>query len=155
MKKIVKLIIAESISFAAGAIGSVATIANIPSWYADLTKPFYAPPNWLFGPVWTTLYILIGISLYLVWTTPSNDSKKVAYWLFAIQIFLNAAWPLVFFGLHAPWAGVAVIIALLMSIVFMITYFWSISRRATYLLIPYLAWVSFATALTIGIALLN
>lgn len=155
MHKFAKLITAEVISFSAGAIGSVATIANIPRWYADLAKPFYAPPNWVFAPVWTILYLLIGISLYFLWATPSDESKKTAYWLFGVQLVLNAAWPLVFFGLHAPWAGVGVIVALLMSIVYLMTFLWSISRRAVYLLIPYLAWVSFATVLNIGIALAN
>lgn len=155
MKNRSKFIVSQIISFAAGAIGSIATISNIPSWYVYLTKPFYAPPNWLFGPVWTALYFIIGLSLYLIWTTPSSESKRPAYWIFGIQMMLNAVWPLIFFGLHAPWAGAVIIAILLMSIVYMMTFFWNISRRAAYILIPYLAWVSFATTLNVGIALLN
>jgi benzodiazapine receptor len=155
MNRVAKLIASIAASFAAGAIGSLATIPNIPTWYAALEKPFFNPPNWIFGPVWTILYILVGISLYLVWTSPSKKPKRTAYLLFGVQITLNTLWSIVFFGAHLPWAAVAIIIALLVTIIMTMKAFWAHSRWACWLLIPYIAWVSFATILNISIALLN
>lgn len=155
MLKAIKFITSVAVSFAAAAVGSLATIPNIPTWYAALDKPFFSPPNWVFGPVWTVLYLLMGISLYLVWTAQYKKSKKAAYTLFGVQLTLNALWSLVFFGLHAPWAGVLIIVLLLASIVATMRLFWPISKPAAYLLLPYIAWVSFATALNTAVALLN
>jgi benzodiazapine receptor len=148
-------IAAQLIVFAAGAIGSIATATNVDGWYATIEKPFFNPPNWVFGPVWTLLYFWIGVSLYLVWMTSKNDRKKPALTLFGVQLMLNALWSLVFFGLHAPWAGVGIIIVLLACIIALIGLFWRISRPAALLLVPYAAWVSFATVLNTGVALLN
>jgi benzodiazapine receptor len=155
MPKFVKFIIALAGPFAAGAIGSLATISNIPTWYAALNKPSFSPPNWLFGPVWTTLYILMGISLYVVWTASYKDSKQAAYVAFAVQLVLNTVWSLVFFGLHLPWGGVVVIAALLVAILATVKLFWPISRLASYLLIPYILWVAFAAVLNVSVAYLN
>lgn len=141
--------------FVAAAIGSAATFANIPTWYAGLDKPFFSPPNWLFGPVWTLLYLLMGVSLYMVWTAGYKKSKKPAFVMFGLQLVFNALWSLVFFGLHAPWAGVVVIALLLASIIATIRLFWPISKKAAYLLFPYVAWVSFATILNVAVAALN
>lgn len=153
--KVVKLIASIAVSFGAAAIGSLATVPNIPTWYASLAKPAFSPPNWLFGPVWTLLYLLIGLSLYLVWTAGYKKPKRLAFTAFGLQLVCNALWSLVFFGLHAPWAGAAVIILLFGSIVVTMRLFWPISKLAAYLLVPYLAWVSFATLLNISVALLN
>jgi tryptophan-rich sensory protein len=153
--KAMKLIASLVISFAAGAAGSLATIPNIPSWYAELEKPFLNPPNFVFGPVWTALYLLIAISLYLVWTRKSTKSKASAYWVFAVQMVLNALWSFVFFGLHMPELAIAVIIVLLAAIVATIVLFYRFSKPAAYFLVPYLLWVGFATYLTIGVAVLN
>ena len=98
--KILKLIASLGISFSAAALGSIATTSNIPTWYAGLQKPFFNPPNWVFGPVWTVLYTLIGISMYLVWINDTRKPKKRAYIFFGLQMVLNAAWSIVFFGLH-------------------------------------------------------
>jgi translocator protein len=155
MLKIIKFSISELLSLSAGGIGSIATVASIPTWYAVLEKPFFNPPNWLFGPVWTVLYLLMGWSLYLVWVARYKGTKKWAYLFFGIQLVLNTLWSLVFFGLHAPWAGVVVIVLLLASILVTAKLFWPISRTATYLLAPYAAWVSFATCLNLAIAVLN
>lgn len=152
---IVKLVISIAASLAAGAVGSLATIPNIPSWYAALDKPWFNPPNWIFGPVWTTLYILMGISLYLVWVARSKEQKRTAYILFGAQLFLNALWSIVFFGLHEPLAAVGIILLLLVSLVVTFGSFWRFSRVASLLLVPYIAWVSFASCLNIAIALLN
>lgn len=153
--KLLKLISSLGISFAAGAIGSLATISSIPSWYATLEKPFFNPPNWLFGPVWTVLYVLIGISLYLVWVERTKKSKRNAYTVFAVQLILNALWSLVFFGLQQPWLGLVVIFGLDAMVVVTIWKFSKVKKAAAYLLIPYLAWISFATILNLSIALLN
>lgn len=157
MSRIAKFILSVVLSFGAGAIGSLATTSNIPTWYAALEKPFFNPPNWVFGPVWSVLYLLIGISLYLVWTAPDKKKKpkQKAYVYFGIQLGLNALWSLVFFGLHQPWLAVAVIATLLIFIVLTMQDFGRHSRTAKLLLVPYLAWVCFATALNIGVALLN
>ena len=151
----IKLVLSLLLALSAGRIGSLATTSNIDTWYAGLDKPPYLPPNEVFGPVWIALYILIGISLYLVWTAKPAPNKKHAYWAFGAQLALNALWSLVFFGLHAPWAGVAVIVLLLASIVWNIYAARAHSNVAAYLLLPYLAWVLFATYLTVGVAVVN
>ena len=125
------------------------------AWYAALEKPWFNPPNWVFGPVWSALYLAMGISLYLVWTAAYKPSKRSAYTWFGAQLALNALWSLVFFGLHAPEGGIVIILLLLASIVATIRAFWPIHRTAAYLLVPYIAWVTFATLLTVSIALLN
>lgn len=153
--KALKLIVSLIVSVSAGAVGSLATIPNIPTWYAALDKPWLNPPNWLFGPVWTTLYILMGISLYLVWTSVVKGDKRSAYMFFSAQIILNALWSLVFFGLHMPWLGVVIIVLLLVAIAITMRTFWKFSHVASWLLVPYIAWVSFATYLTIAIASIN
>lgn len=155
MNKILKFITSIVISFAAGGIGSLATTPNIATWYAGLDKPWFNPPNWVFGPVWSFLYFLIGVSLYLVWTSPSSVSRRSAYLLFGGQLFMNALWSIVFFGFHAPWVAVGVIIVLLALIAMTIRQFWQFSHTAAWLLVPYGVWVSFATCLNVGVALLN
>ena len=155
MPRVVKLLLSLVVSFAAGGIGSLATTPNIPTWYAALEKPFFNPPNWVFGPVWTLLYILMGVSLYLVWTSKGKASKQTAHRLFGVQLVLNALWSIVFFGLHQPWLAVAVIAGLLVILVFTVRVFAKYSRLAAWLLVPYVAWVSFAYTLNIGVALLN
>lgn len=153
--KALKLIVSLLIPFAAGAIGSLATTPNIQTWYAELEKPLLNPPNFVFGPVWTLLYLSIGISLFLIWTNKSKKDKTAAYWAFAAQMALNTLWSLVFFGLHAPELGIIIILLLIGAIVATIVLFHRIAKPAAYLLIPYLLWVSFATYLTIGVAALN
>lgn len=150
-----KLIASLVISFGAGAIGSLATLPNIPTWYVDLEKPLLNPPNFVFGPVWSVLYLLMGISLYLVWTSKASKGKTTAYIAFAAQLVLNTVWSLVFFGLHSPELGILVILLLVGAIVATIITFYRFSKPAAYLLMPYLLWVCFAAYLTIGVALLN
>jgi benzodiazapine receptor len=155
IKKLIVFVCSIAGSFAAGAIGSLATIPNIPTWYAALNKPPLNPPNWVFGPVWSTLYLLIGVALALVILELSTGSKKKAYFWFGLQLALNALWSLVFFGLHSPWLGVVVIAALIVSIVMTIREFYGVKRLSAWLLLPYAAWVCFATYLTAGISILN
>lgn len=150
-----KLAVSLALPFLAGAIGSFVTFANLSSWYAALTKPSFNPPNWIFGPVWTALYIVMGVSLYIVWTKKYRGSKRLAFIIFGIQLVLSALWSLVFFGAHWLWGGVTVIVLLLMGIGITISLFYPISRKAAYLLVAYLLWVSFATLLNIALALMN
>lgn len=141
------------IVFIVGAIGSVATSPQIPVWYATLARPAWAPPNWLFPVVWTILYILIGISLFLVWRK-SLESKQ-ALVVFAVQLGLNLLWSLVFFGLHSIVGGLVIILMLWMAILANIIVFYRISRWAGLILLPYLVWVSIASYLNYSIYLLN
>jgi tryptophan-rich sensory protein len=155
MKYVQRLLILL-LPFAAGAIGSLATTPNIPTWYADLEKPFLNPPNGVFGPVWTVLYLLIGIASLLVLQTKAPAAqKKAAYQSLSVQLFLNTAWSIVFFGLHQPWLGVITILLLLGSIIWNISAFHRVNKLAGLLLLPYFAWVCFAAYLTLGIAVLN
>lgn len=153
-KKIV--IFAGSIlaSLAAGAVGSFATVPNIPSWYADLNKPPLLPPNEVFGPVWTLLYILMGVALALV-ILRQTGSKTSAYFWFSAQLLLNTLWSIVFFGLHLPWVAAIIIALLIASIIMTILTFRKLVPATIWLLIPYLAWVCFATYLNVGVAILN
>jgi benzodiazapine receptor len=148
-----KLIISIAIPLAAGFIGSLFTTKSIPKWYTKIRKPSFNPPNWIFGPVWTTLFVIMGIALYLVWT--SGKENNIAIWIFGIQLALNVLWSVLFFGLHSPrWAFVD-IIALWLAILATIISFYSVSATASYLLIPYILWVSFATILNWKIMVLN
>lgn len=152
--KIPQLLLSIGLCLGAGVLGSVFTTSAIPAWYATLNKPVFSPPNWIFGPVWTTLYILMGISLYLVWTS-KGKLKHNAINLFFIQLGLNVLWSILFFGLKNPALALAEIIALWVTIFLTIKYFYPVSRLAAYLLIPYLLWVSFASILNLAIVLLN
>lgn len=155
MNRALKLIISLAAPLLAGAIGSLATLPNIPTWYAALEKPLFSPPNWIFGPVWTLLYVLMGVSLYLVWTSRVKQNKKKAFIVFGTQLFLNMLWSIAFFGLHSPIGGLVVILGLLVTIIITICSFWRFSKPASYFLVPYLLWVCFATALNGAVALLN
>lgn len=153
-----KLVFYIGICLGAGFLGSFFTVSAIPTWYATLNKPSFSPPNWVFGPVWTILYVLMGISLYLVWQkrNPSTSVRtKGAPTVFWIQLFLNAAWSIIFFGMKNPILALVDIIALWVTIVLTIKSFNRINKLAGSLLIPYLLWVSFATLLNLSIVLLN
>lgn len=154
MAKYIKLLTAVGVCELAGIIGTPFTVSAIPDWYAFLNKPFFSPPNFLFGPVWTALYFLMGVSLYLIWTS-KNKFKKNALRIFFIQLSLNAVWSIIFFGLKNPSLALADIIALWITITLTIKAFYKISRPASYLLIPYILWVSFAFFLNLFIVILN
>lgn len=175
-----KLVIAIGVSMGAGAIGSFFTTPAIQSgWYATLIKPTLNPPGWVFGPVWTTLYVLMGISLFLVWShdwkvvnplwkksgkawNPWSERLWRGDWqkanviaIFTIQLLLNIKWSLVFFALHSPMLAFLVIIALWISILYTIINFYRISKPAAWLLVPYILWVTFAIYLNYSIWMLN
>lgn len=131
-----------ALSEAAGIIGSIFTAPSIAGWYATLIKPEIAPPNWIFGPVWTTLFLLMGIAAFLVWRTKKNS--KIALGIFGVQLILNVLWSFLFFGLQSPGAALVEIVLLWLSIAATIWAFAKISKPAAWLLVPYIAWVSFA-----------
>jgi tryptophan-rich sensory protein len=140
----------------AGALGAIFTGAAIPSWYAFLKKPWFTPPNWLFGPAWITLYTLMAVAAWLVWRKGlSAHGVRLAMAAFLCQLLLNAIWSPVFFGLRSPLAGAVIIVLLWLAILLTMILFWKISRPAALLLLPYLLWVSYASALNISIYLLN
>lgn len=154
MKKGVIFISSIILSLLAGVIGSIATIPNIPTWYAALVKPPLLPPNEVFGPIWTLLYVLIGIALALV-IIENSEQKKPAYLWFTVQLILNTTWSLVFFGLQQPWPAVLVIVALLFSVVMTLLSFNKIVPTTKWLLLPYGAWICFASYLNMAVAILN
>ena len=154
MKKIWKLIISLILPFLASAIGSLFTSTSVSTWYVDLVKPSFNPPSWVFGPVWTILFLLMGISLYLVWVEKSKN-KKPAFVAFGIQLFLNALWSALFFGLQKPLVAFIEIIFLWTAILITIISFYRINKNAAYLLIPYILWVSFAAVLNLFLHILN
>jgi len=126
--KLYKLLISIIICELAGVVGSVFTISQINKWYIHLNKPSFNPPNWIFGPVWTTLFVLMGISLYLVWQ--ENKKKKKAIIIFAVQLLLNILWSIIFFGMHLPLAAFVEIAFLWGSIVWLVINLWSFSKLA-------------------------
>ena len=140
----------------AGVIGSLFTISAIPTWYAALRKPWFTPPNWLFGPIWLTLYFLMGISLYLVFESKRNKAKeKPALCAFGIQLFLNVLWSVLFFGMHYLLYGFIEIVLLWISIAVTIILFFKVSKVAAYLLLPYILWVTIAASLNYYVFILN
>ena len=144
------------LSFSAAAIGSVFTAANIPTWYAGLNKPWWSPPNWLFGPVWTLLYLLMALSLYFVWISPDRSpARRIGIGLFVVQIVLNTVWSIFFFGLQQPSLALVEIVILWITILLTMIYFSRVNRLSTWLLLPYLLWVSFASILNAAIFWLN
>lgn len=156
LKDFSKLVFAVLACELAGIAGSFFTIPSIPSWYASLNKPFFSPPNWLFAPVWTTLFALMGISLFLVWQKGLQDRNvKAAVSIFGLQLVLNILWSALFFGMQNPFLAFIEIILLWIAIAFTIKKFYRISRKAAYLLFPYIAWVFIAAALNAAIWLLN
>ncbi len=149
-----ELILAIIICELAGIIGSAFTFESVQSWYSYLEKPDFNPPNWIFGPVWTSLYFMMGISVFLVFVSGKEGSNRATL-LFAGQLVLNTLWSIAFFGMQSPFFGLIVISLLWISIVATIISFYPISKKAAYLLIPYILWVSFAAVLNYSIWMLN
>jgi translocator protein len=141
---------------AAGAIGSYFTMPSIHVWYASLTKPSFNPPNWIFGPVWTILYLMMGIALSIVWKKGTGRKEvRPAIAFFAIQLLLNILWSFLFFYMQTPFAAFIEIILLWLSILITLVVFYRISHTAGLLLVPYLLWVSFASVLNFFLWRLN
>ncbi|MBU2025937.1 MAG: TspO/MBR family protein [Patescibacteria group bacterium] len=151
-----RLIISLALPQLAGLIGSIFTTPAIPGWYASLIKPSFSPPNWLFGPVWISLYFLMGISIYLIWQRAQKNKKaQKVLWLFWIHLFFNAIWSIIFFGLQNPGLALVDLAVIWVLIIILMIKFWPINKWSTYLLIPYLLWVSFAGVLNFFIWRLN
>lgn len=139
----------------AGLIGIPFTDRAIDSWYDQLDKPFFNPPSWVFAPVWTALYLLIGVAAWLVWRSPHTEARRAALTWWGLQLVLNAAWTPLFFGAQALWVAFIEIVVLLVAIVVTVVSFRRVHQVAAWLLVPYLLWVSFATVLNGTIAAMN
>jgi len=143
------------LSLSAGAIGGIATAGSIGGWYQTIAKPDWNPPGWVFGPVWTTLYLMMGVAVWTIWRQAEPGKKALPLALFSVQLALNALWSFVFFAWHEIGWALAEILVLWMAIAATIASFSRVSKLAAGLLIPYLLWVSFAAFLTYTIWTLN
>ncbi len=151
-----RIIIATLVAMGLGALGGTVTSESIPTWYASLNKPFFQPPNWLFGPVWTVLYALMGIAAGIVWSAKDVRYKKgQALGAYSVQLGLNIAWSLIFFGFRSPKFALVEIVILWIAIIATLQLFYRINKAAGILLVPYLAWVTFAAVLNAAIVALN
>lgn len=156
MKDFLKLIVSITGSELVGLAGTPFTIGAIATWYVTLSKPFFAPPNWIFGPVWTLLYLMIGISFYLIWRKGwKKRESRIAGKIFISQLLLNLVWSPLFFGLRSPLLGLVDIVLMWLFIMLTIRSFYPLSKWASYLLVPYFLWVSFATILNAAIFIMN
>ncbi|MBD3259129.1 tryptophan-rich sensory protein [Candidatus Woesearchaeota archaeon] len=155
-RKVIELLLAIVVCNLAGVIGSFFTSPAVRTWYTTIQRPSFSPPDWVFAPVWTTLFILMGISLFLVWNKGlKTKGVKIALVFFFIQLVLNALWSIIFFGLKSPLGGFIELCFLWAMILAAIITFYRVSRPAAYLLIPYILWVSFAGVLNFMIFYLN
>ncbi len=155
LSRLVPLIICIALPLIIGSLSGIANIGGLNDWYIELKKPSFNPPGYLFGPVWTILYLLMGISLYLVWISPAGKIRQEALVIFGIQMMLNFAWSFIFFYFRQPGWALVDIVALWISIIIMIFFFYRVNRVAAMIQIPYLLWVSFATVLNASIWVLN
>jgi translocator protein len=151
-----KLFISLLIPLLVGAVAGYFTSKGVSTWYVTLNKPSFNPPNWLFGPVWTTLYVLMGVGLYLVWKKPDDTiGRNIAITIFFIHLVFNFFWSFIFFAWQKPNFAFVEIVMLWLSIVATIYFFYKVDRTAALIQIPYLCWVSFATVLNFAIWQLN
>jgi benzodiazapine receptor len=153
-QQILALALCLAICFAAAGIGSLFTTPSVGGWYAGIAKPWWTPPNWIFGPVWSTLYVMMAVAAWLVWRR-GGDEMRLALTLFAAQLALNVAWSVMFFALRLPGAAFAEILLLWLAIGATTLTFGRISRAAALLFVPYFAWVGFAAILNLAIWRLN
>ncbi|WP_026952601.1 TspO/MBR family protein [Algoriphagus mannitolivorans] len=154
MSRALKLIISLALPQLAGGLGAFFTFSSVRDWYLTINRPSWNPPNWIFGPMWTTLYVLMGIACYLIWKS-EHPQKKQLLTLYFIQLGLNTLWSPAFFGVESPILGLVVIIPLWAMILICVIQFKKVSAWASGLMVPYLLWVSFATALNFAIWQLN
>lgn len=155
MRDIATLVLFVGLCLLVGALGGWVTAAGVKDWYPMLAKPSFNPPNWVFGPVWTILYGMMGIAAWRVWRKARRDRARGPLALFALQLALNLGWSVAFFGLHAIGAAVVVILTLEAAIVGTMLMFRRIDGLAAALLLPYTLWVAFATVLNVSIWRLN
>jgi tryptophan-rich sensory protein len=155
-KTYTRVFIAVAVCLSVGALSGFATQTSVDTWYATLNKPWFNPPNWVFAPVWTVLYVLMGIAAGLVWARGFHHKwVKTALYHFGFQLLYNASWSIVFFGLQRPLAALFVLIILLLLIILTIRWFRIVNPKAAYLMVPYLVWVVFAGILNFKIVQLN
>jgi translocator protein len=154
-RDVLALIICIVIPMAAGALSGIATSGNIESWYAHINKPSFNPPNWIFGPVWTLLYFLMGISLFLVWKSAAGKNRTEALLIFFIQLILNFAWSFLFFQFRMISFALIEILVIWFLIILMIITFLKVNKTAALIQVPYLLWVSYASILNGAILYLN
>ena len=155
MRRIAALVVFVGLCLAVGALGGWVTAGSVKDWYPTLHKPSFNPPNWLFGPVWTVLYAMMGVAASRVWCKAWGNRARRPLALFALQLALNLGWSVTFFGLHAIGAAVVVIVALEAAILGTMLAFRRIDGVAAALLVPYALWVAFATLLNVTIWRLN
>ena len=155
MENYQKLFVSIMLPLAVGFIGSAFTSGSLSDWYSGLVKPEFNPPSWVFAPVWTGLYILMGISFYLIWKKGYSEKTKPAFLAYSVQLFLNFLWSFLFFGLRNPLYGLLEIAVLWFAIAANIFLFYKLDKASAYLLVPYLLWVSFASVLNYFIFALN
>ena len=137
------------------AVGGIFTTPKIPGWYAALNKPFFNPPSWIFGPVWTVLYVAMAFAAWRVWLAPGSTARSAALGWFFAQLFLNALWSPVFFGMESPGIALVIILALLAALSMTVRSFFAVDRIAAWIMMPYLAWIAFASLLNAAIVQMN
>jgi tryptophan-rich sensory protein len=156
IRSIVACVVSVLIPQIVGALAGFATMSSVNDWYPTLEKPWFTPPDWLFAPAWITLYTLMGIASFLVWRQGwAHGEVRWALGLYAVQLALNAAWSPAFFGAQSPGLGLLVIVPLLIAVVATTRQFWSVSTTAGAMMVPYVAWVAYATALNSSVWWLN
>jgi len=148
-------IISILIAQLAGLVGSIFTMPAITTWYAELVKPSFTPPSYVFGPAWAMLYTLMGLAAYRIWEKRSASGARRALVLYAVQLVLNVLWSYAFFGLHNPLAGVGVIVLLWIAVFMTMIFFYRVDNTAGWLFVPYVAWISFAGMLNYAVWMLN
>jgi len=151
----IKLISSIALPLVLGAIAGMFTSQSVPDWYSTLNRPSFNPPNWIFGPVWTILYILMGISFFVIWKQKPSKARNLAISVFFLQLLLNFAWSFIFFYFNMIGFALVEIILLWFSIIWMLVLFYTIKPLAAFINIPYLLWVSFAAVLNAGYYFLN
>lgn len=155
-KTMLRIAVAVAVCLLVGALSGFATQSSVDTWYSTLIKPSFNPPNWIFAPVWTVLYILMGVAAGMVWGYGYYHKwVKTALYFFGFQLLLNASWSIVFFGLQLPLPALVILLLLLILIVMTIRRFYIVNRTAAYLMVPYLLWVLFAGILNFKIVQLN
>ncbi|UCC68600.1 MAG: tryptophan-rich sensory protein [Armatimonadota bacterium] len=154
-RSVIGLVVSVALCLGTGLIGSLFTARSVGDWYVSLSKPAWTPPSWVFGPVWSALYVVMGIAAWLVWRQAGSSARTVALVVFALQLALNAAWSAIFFGLRMPGWAFGEIVVLWAAILCAVIAFWRVNPVAAWLLLPYLAWVSFASVLNFAIWRMN
>lgn len=156
VRSLLKLAVAVAVPLGVAALSGVATARSVRTWYPSLAKPTFNPPDWIFGPVWTALYVTMGVAAYLVWRQGLDSARaRQALAAFAVQLVLNGAWSILFFGLRSPGMAMAEIVVLWVAISVTCWLFWRVVPAAGALLLPYLGWVTFAAVLNVSIWSLN